>query len=407
MNKFSVCGTRKGGEIVIKNLAMGFHDVFAYVAIVFAVSCWIVYYVYGDEYYKRISRIFILAATSFLFINIIDFIYYKPVGFLGPADKLPASFDILNVLSDLSQILSASIRVAFWGVNENLSTKLSASQLLSWNFTESLFVASVICSAGFVLMYCAFHFNGIKTPRKFVSIIYSMSAIFVIINTLYFGRGMLRSMEYLYESSYYFYLITPFWLLLGVVVISRFETKRCAQIVLVTLTLFLCALRIYNIKSAISPVVQFTQDCMSDVKCKLTSKPNNSTISATSILDDFGPQGLFIEQAPGWHAKRNPEYPQTLTIDFKKKKSFEFISFLPQDKAHIARAPKTVRITISSDGQFWDTVVQGVNMCSSNSPGGWHQINLPNRTEAQYLKIDILSNCGDPEFLTLRGLKIE
>jgi len=148
---------------------------------------------------------------------------------------------------------------------------------------------------------------------------------------------------------------------------------------------------------------------------ELTSKPVNPvikivespTISATSTLDDFGPQGLFMEIAPGWHAKRNPEYPQTLSIEFKEAKYFDTISFLPQDKTFIARAPKAVRIKTSSDGKLWRTVAQVGDMCSYNSIRGWNKVNLPSKVEARYLEIDILSNCGDPEFLTLRGIKVK
>lgn len=137
---------------------------------------------------------------------------------------------------------------------------------------------------------------------------------------------------------------------------------------------------------------------------KIVESPS---ISATSTLDYFGPQGLFMALAPGWHAKRNPEYPQVLNIDLKEKKSIGSISFLPQSSTFIARSPKSVRIKTSNNGQLWHTVANGDDMCSANSPGGWHKFNLPNKVEARYLEIAIISNCGDPDFLTLRGLKIE
>lgn len=161
------------------------------------------------------------------------------------------------------------------------------------------------------------------------------------------------------------------------------------------------------IKSPTQPYVINISELTSKLVNPAIKIVESPTISATSTLDDFGPQGLFMEIAPGWHAKRNPEYPQTLSIDFKDAKYFDTISFLPQDKTLIARAPKAVRIKISSDGKLWRTVAQVGDMCSYNSPSGWSKFNLPSKVEARHLEIEILSNCGDPEFLTLRGIKVE
>lgn len=147
---------------------------------------------------------------------------------------------------------------------------------------------------------------------------------------------------------------------------------------------------------------------------ELTSRVSNPTIkvvdipsiSATSVMDQYGPEGLFMQIPPGWHAEKHPTYPQTLKIDFKEIKSFDSISFLPQDPTVIARSPKNVRIKVSNDEQTWAEVESSNDVCTSNAPEGWHKLQLPKKLDARYLKVEILENCGDPELLTLRGLRI-
>jgi F5/8 type C domain len=131
------------------------------------------------------------------------------------------------------------------------------------------------------------------------------------------------------------------------------------------------------------------------------------SVSASSQLREYGPQGLFMEESPGWHAEQNPRYPQLLDIDLHEIKSFSSISFLPQDPTTSARAPKSIRVKASEDGKSWVTVAASDDVCVANAPGGWHSFKLPNQIKTRFLEIEILANCGDPNFLTLRGLRIE
>lgn len=148
----------------------------------------------------------------------------------------------------------------------------------------------------------------------------------------------------------------------------------------------------------------------------LTANPVEISISITppiwpevksTSFNQYDASGLLGSVSPGWHAERNPRYPQMLQIDFKQTKQFDSVYFLPQDEKLVARAPKKVRIRISRDGKSWRTIAHGDDMCSANSPGGWYKLSLPNKVEVRHLEIDIISNCGDPDFLTLRGLKFE
>lgn len=129
-------------------------------------------------------------------------------------------------------------------------------------------------------------------------------------------------------------------------------------------------------------------------------------ISATSQLDEFGPEGLLELRQPGWHAASPAKYPQSLLLDFQQSKQWSLAGFLHQDK-HPERGPKALAIEASNDKESWEKIAESDNVCSSNSEGGWHELKFTDAMEARYWKITIFSNCGDPTFLTLKGLKFQ
>jgi hypothetical protein len=129
-------------------------------------------------------------------------------------------------------------------------------------------------------------------------------------------------------------------------------------------------------------------------------------VNASSVLNDFGPGGLLWSAQPGWHAARNPAYPQTITVDFVKSKSFRNVRFEPQDGLP-SRMPKEVRIAISDDGAEWTPFAFASDVCELDQARSRHSVEASAPVQARFLQIEILSNCGDPDFLTLKGLKIE
>jgi len=148
----------------------------------------------------------------------------------------------------------------------------------------------------------------------------------------------------------------------------------------------------------------------------LTSTPVNPVIdietmvlpkiSATSQLRELGPYGLLTSMEPGWHAERNPSYPQSITVSFKTQQLLGNIGFLPQDR-FLSRMPKSVQIRVSNDGKTWSTVASSDDICITKDSAGWHNVKIVKPVKARLLKIEICSNCGDPEFLTLRGLRFK
>jgi hypothetical protein len=131
-----------------------------------------------------------------------------------------------------------------------------------------------------------------------------------------------------------------------------------------------------------------------------------SKIHASSVLDNYGPGGLLWSVQPGWHASRNPTYPQSVTVEFSEARPFSSVSFESQDGL-TQRMPKEVRIKISDDGNTWTPIASASDLCALDDLRGWRSVEMPERIQSRFLQIEILSSCGDPDFLTLKGLKLE
>ncbi len=134
-------------------------------------------------------------------------------------------------------------------------------------------------------------------------------------------------------------------------------------------------------------------------------KVNCTKVSASSTLNNFGPSGLIVANNPGWHAVAPTVYPQILDVDLGYKQKIKHISFLPQEGL-VERAPHSIMIEIRNSSDDWREVFQGELDCSKNSKQ-WRTVSLSSKIDAQLMRIHILSNCGDSNLLTLRGLRIE
>ena len=137
---------------------------------------------------------------------------------------------------------------------------------------------------------------------------------------------------------------------------------------------------------------------------KASEQSQTIKLTASSQHDKFGPEGLVTATQPGWHSAYPPKYPESLTVDFLSPREIKSLGLLPQD-GQAARAPKALRIEISSDGNSWKPVAESDNACPRKTPDGWSNIVFPKPAIGRYVKLTILSNCGDKELLTLRGLR--
>lgn len=128
-------------------------------------------------------------------------------------------------------------------------------------------------------------------------------------------------------------------------------------------------------------------------------------ITASSVMDPFGPTGLLTAAQPGWHAERDPTYPQDIEVDFRRSVRIGAVDMLPQDQ-HLRRMPAAVKLSTSLDGTGWREWVSFDGICDYPDDGGWKALKFPSPTEGRFLRVKILSNCGDEEFLTLRGIRV-
>lgn len=132
---------------------------------------------------------------------------------------------------------------------------------------------------------------------------------------------------------------------------------------------------------------------------------NIFVLTASSKSADLGPQGLFSAAAPGWHSQQPPKFPENITVDFGVSKQISTLGMLQQE-GHPSRAPKAVRVEMSNDGITWLAVAGSDNACTPNMADGWFNVDLLKPSAGRYLKVIIFSNCGDPQLVTLRGLRV-
>jgi len=129
------------------------------------------------------------------------------------------------------------------------------------------------------------------------------------------------------------------------------------------------------------------------------------TLVASSTLNSLGVSGLFYAVQPGWHARKDPTYPQYIDIDMKENVQMFGFEFLPQDR-HKERMPRRLVVEVSADGFSWVEAVKVDNLCDGPYYNGWRRLYMPAPINARWIKISILSNCGSQEYLSLRGFRI-
>lgn len=126
-------------------------------------------------------------------------------------------------------------------------------------------------------------------------------------------------------------------------------------------------------------------------------------VTVSSQYEQFGAAGLMTFQRPGWLSAKSPEYPQWVLVDFLANRDVAAIGILVEDGQQ-PRAPKTIRIEWSRDGKSWTTANESEMSCTLPD-GSWMNAALHGGVTGRYLKIVILGNCGDPDHVTLRGLR--
>jgi len=142
-------------------------------------------------------------------------------------------------------------------------------------------------------------------------------------------------------------------------------------------------------------------------KSSTTVKVGEVSITVSSQHDTYGPEGLLSADKT-WHAKSPPHFPEYIMVDFGKKRKFGTLKMLPQEGIdNLARFPKQVEVTTSDDGKSWVSAASENVTCNSIRNDTWYPIKLKSEAETKYVKISILSNCGNPDLTTVRGIHFE
>jgi hypothetical protein len=162
-----------------------------------------------------------------------------------------------------------------------------------------------------------------------------------------------------------------------------------------------------EIRSPVEPfVINLSVLTSQPVMPTIVQTNNVPMLKASSTFGNLGPYGLLTAQQPGWHAERHPHYPQILDINLSEVKTFSKVLLLPQDGL-LLRMPGSLEVSIRSEGQDWLQVGHFDGLCNATTEDGWHQVVLDRPLSAQFVRLVIFRNCGDPELLTLRGLRFE
>ena len=127
-------------------------------------------------------------------------------------------------------------------------------------------------------------------------------------------------------------------------------------------------------------------------------------VTVSSQHEKFGPEGLMTFQRPGWLSARSPQYPQWILVDFPGIRDVAKIGILIEDGQQ-PRGPKTIRIESSRDGKAWTTAANDSEIPCTRPDGNWMNAVLRESVTVRYLKIVILANCGDPDYVAVRGLR--
>jgi hypothetical protein len=129
-------------------------------------------------------------------------------------------------------------------------------------------------------------------------------------------------------------------------------------------------------------------------------------ITASSQDPHYGPEGLVAAVSPGWQSTRPPDYPEWIMVDFQVTREIRTLGMLAQDNSW-HRAPRIIRIESSDDGNTWQPQTASQIPCQPNTAAGWLNMILRSPAKGRYLKIVILQNCGDPNYVAFRGLRFE
>lgn len=129
-------------------------------------------------------------------------------------------------------------------------------------------------------------------------------------------------------------------------------------------------------------------------------------IRATSCVNpELGPENLVHGPELPWHAKSPPDYPEGIEFDFSVP--LDCAAFWMQAQPdHFDRAPRCFQLAASRDGSVWEPILT-VPDAAWTDPTGWQSWNIERPGPWRVFRLAIVSNAGDPQFLTVRRVWFE
>ena len=134
-----------------------------------------------------------------------------------------------------------------------------------------------------------------------------------------------------------------------------------------------------------------------------SSQPTAS-VTTSSAMPNLDASGLLMAVPPGWHAQNPAIFPEWIEVKYAEPHSKRRDSQLAQSR-YPERAPKRIRILTSADGAQWElrSVIEDACVGARDD---WHTFGLDREIVTTHVRLEILSNCGDPHLVTMRGLAL-
>ncbi|KJU86948.1 membrane protein [Candidatus Magnetobacterium bavaricum] len=149
-----------------------------------------------------------------------------------------------------------------------------------------------------------------------------------------------------------------------------------------------------------------------DHKIATTVKLELLSVKSSSIFQGLGPDRLLDEDdgIDAWHSQNPPVYPEWLEFEFKERVFFRTLTVMQQSRSKkdpnrtfLGRAPQSIALKISDDGIAWKDVLYVNNMCNKYTDERYN-LELLSTVVARFVRVEIHSNCGDPDLVTIQGM---
>ncbi len=381
-----------------------------------------------NRIFLKFSVLFLAASIMYVVLNIANLALVRGIAQFTAIEQVSGDRSLARDIP--IAVWYALQQIAFWlgGWALPAGYEIAAenrANFRGFHFSGIAFLTNFTFVIGLVCLFIISIGSGdfyhlIRYKKIWLSALCVLAFLFVYSFVIAFGRTVPRGWDYFNVNMYYSYIACLSAAVCFAVFFVEPDNKPSktsmliqshdeshAQIYLMYFILFsLIAINSYN-TYRFSVKLSSNPDYATEFNCFDRSKIPKMfcmTITASTVLEEeLGPSKLTAAIDPGWHALPPITYPQMLEIDFRRHRLVKTVSFRPQS-GHPDRAPKGVTIETSDDKSEWKQIYSNELTCSQDSER-WNTLVLPDKIRTRYIRIQIISNCGNPGSLTLKGLK--